>query len=277
MCVRVNQNGQWLGTPVARGITGNAGATSYSKMCPVELCHQRLPRPCRAVRQPDRSRMPDADVQRQADGRWHIPRVRSVPTPVRRSALGVAAPTTRATRFTAARVVWWTTSACSAARRRRHSSTPHPALRIRAASRPSSDRRSTWASTPRIPIPTPLTYSAIGLPAGLSIDSVTGRITGAPSDAGDYAVGVSVFDGTVSASVNFSWYRHDPAAVHARSAGAGHAENHRRAGDLHGDDAQRLERALQLVLRRRHARVAVLELRLRSRIRSPRRASTTSP
>ena len=58
LCVRVNQNGQWLGTPVARGITGNAGATSYSKTCPVELRHQRLPRPRRAVRQPDRSRMP---------------------------------------------------------------------------------------------------------------------------------------------------------------------------------------------------------------------------
>ena len=34
LCVRVNQNGQWLGTPVARGITGSAGATSYSKTCP---------------------------------------------------------------------------------------------------------------------------------------------------------------------------------------------------------------------------------------------------
>ena len=50
-----------------------------------------------------------------------------------------------------------------------------------------------------------LTFSAIGLPAGLSIDSGTGRITGAPRQAGNYAVGLSVSDGTVSASVNFSW------------------------------------------------------------------------
>jgi YVTN family beta-propeller protein len=50
-----------------------------------------------------------------------------------------------------------------------------------------------------------LTFNAIGLPAGLGIDTTTGRITGVPVQAGDYAVGVSVTDGTVSAAVNFSW------------------------------------------------------------------------
>ena len=57
-------------------------------------------------------------------------------------------------------------------------------------------------------------------PPGSASIAATGHASPARrATAGDYAVGVSVFDGTVSASVNFSWYRHDAAAVHARSAG----------------------------------------------------------
>jgi YVTN family beta-propeller protein len=50
-----------------------------------------------------------------------------------------------------------------------------------------------------------LTFAAMGLPTGLNLDSATGRITGVAAQAGDYAVGISVSDGTVSASVNFAW------------------------------------------------------------------------
>ena len=74
LCVRVNQNGQWLGTPVARGITGSAGATSYSKVCPVDSAISgfrgraaqyvnQIDLECRAL-----------DVQRQTDRQWHVPR-----------------------------------------------------------------------------------------------------------------------------------------------------------------------------------------------------------
>ena len=53
----------------------------------------------------------------------------------------------------------------------------------------------------------PLTYSAVGLPAGLSIDSHTGLISGTVGNqaAGGYQVTVSATDGTTTAKTAFSW------------------------------------------------------------------------
>ncbi len=53
-----------------------------------------------------------------------------------------------------------------------------------------------------------LTYSATGLPAGLSIDSATGVISGtitAAVSATPYSITVTVDDGTASASQSFDW------------------------------------------------------------------------
>jgi serine protease len=51
-----------------------------------------------------------------------------------------------------------------------------------------------------------LTYSATGLPAGLSINSSTGAITGTPTTAGSSAVQVTARDTTgASGSASFSW------------------------------------------------------------------------
>ena len=51
-----------------------------------------------------------------------------------------------------------------------------------------------------------LTYSASGLPAGLSINSSTGRITGTPTTAGTSSVTVTATDTTgASGSASFSW------------------------------------------------------------------------
>jgi hypothetical protein len=50
----------------------------------------------------------------------------------------------------------------------------------------------------------PLTFSATGLPAGLSI-SGSGKITGTPSAAGTNSVTVKATDGTASGSVTFNW------------------------------------------------------------------------
>jgi YVTN family beta-propeller protein len=50
-----------------------------------------------------------------------------------------------------------------------------------------------------------LTYSAIGLPPGISIDSTTGLISGAPTASGTFNVTASVTDGLNAASATFVW------------------------------------------------------------------------
>ncbi|MFK7916393.1 MAG: putative Ig domain-containing protein, partial [Pseudomonadales bacterium] len=50
-----------------------------------------------------------------------------------------------------------------------------------------------------------LTFSATGLPAGTTIDSSSGLISGAASTAGNYSVTASVTDGALSASRTFAW------------------------------------------------------------------------
>lgn len=50
-----------------------------------------------------------------------------------------------------------------------------------------------------------LSFSASGLPNGVSINSGSGLVGGAPSAAGNYSVSVSVSDGRASARASFSW------------------------------------------------------------------------
>ena len=50
-----------------------------------------------------------------------------------------------------------------------------------------------------------LTYSATGLPAGLSLNASTGLISGSPITIGTYAVSVTVSDGSLTRSRTFTW------------------------------------------------------------------------
>jgi subtilisin-like proprotein convertase family protein len=50
-----------------------------------------------------------------------------------------------------------------------------------------------------------MTYAESGLPAGLSLDTASGAITGSPTTANSYPVTVSVSDGTVIVQQNFTW------------------------------------------------------------------------
>jgi uncharacterized repeat protein (TIGR01451 family) len=58
-----------------------------------------------------------------------------------------------------------------------------------------------------------LSYSATGLPAGLSISSSTGVISGTLSDGGSWQPTVTVGDGTYSNSVSFGWAVSSPILV----------------------------------------------------------------
>lgn len=51
----------------------------------------------------------------------------------------------------------------------------------------------------------PLTYTASGLPAGLSLNTSTGRITGTPTAVGSRSVSITVSDGQLSATHAFTW------------------------------------------------------------------------
>ena len=59
---------------------------------------------------------------------------------------------------------------------------------------------------------TALTFSAVGLPPGLSINSTSGLITGVASVKGTYQVTATVFDGALSVSRVFTWTIVEPVA-----------------------------------------------------------------
>ena len=248
-CVRVNPTGQWIGTPVERGITGTAGATNYTKTCPANPAISGFRGRFSAVRRPARFRMPAADVERQAR---RAPARSSAPSarpPARRRAPGAATRTTRCSPFTAAREAGSTASACSAVRRRRPFVNTPPTLAN------PGNQSTPVGSAVDLPISASdvdgntLTFSAIGLPPGLTVNAATGSITGAPTTAGNYSVGSQCLRRNGHASVTFAWtvtntppFTLDPLPP-ATPKVAGTPVT------LHGDDSQRQQRDLQLVLR----------------------------
>ena len=67
-----------------------------------------------------------------------------------------------------------------------------------------------------------LTYSATGLPAGLSINSSTGLISGTPTTPGPYNVTVTATDGTgASGSATFTWTVSPPIVIGLAAGGSG--------------------------------------------------------
>lgn len=55
-----------------------------------------------------------------------------------------------------------------------------------------------------------LTYSASGLPPGLSVNASTGLISGAPNTSGTYSVAARVSDGSLTATRTFAWSVSEP-------------------------------------------------------------------
>jgi len=67
-----------------------------------------------------------------------------------------------------------------------------------------------------------LTYAATGLPAGLSLDTTTGAITGTPTKLGNTSVEVTVTDDSdVTGSVTFAWVVNGPPTITTTSLPSG--------------------------------------------------------
>ena len=55
------------------------------------------------------------------------------------------------------------------------------------------------------PESSPVTYSAIGLPTGITINTNTGFLSGTPTKAGTFSVQATISDGSLSTTQSFSW------------------------------------------------------------------------
>src|SRR5437764_231737 len=78
-------------------------------------------------------------------------------------------------------------------------STPPPALSVTTASLPAGTQGSSYSALLQaMGGVAPYSWSATGLPAGLSLNSGTGQIAGTPSTAGNYTVTASVRDSETS-------------------------------------------------------------------------------
>ncbi len=204
LCVRVNQSGQWIGAPVERGITGNAGTAAYSKMCPTDSAISGF-----------RGRFSQYVDQLDFECRTLTSAGKLTGTG---SFLGAVGPNTGT-----AQGPWRCDSGNpgSALYGRSGSWMDNVGLQCRQATStfvntpPNLANPGSQSSTVDTAVELPasasdldgntLTFSAIGLPAGLVVDAATGRVTGTPIEVGEYTVGLSVFDGTVSSTVTFAW------------------------------------------------------------------------
>ncbi len=103
--------------------------------------------------------------------------------------------------------------------------TPNTPPTLSAANQATSDPHVNVPVTPYTPTAADadgdtLTFSATGLPDGITIDPATGTMSGTPTSPGDYAVTLTVTDGTDTATVNFSWEVGTPTSVGMSGASA---------------------------------------------------------
>ena len=205
-CAQVDQFGHWVGNPVNRGLTGGAGGTAFTKTCPRDYAISGFS---------GRSATYVNQLNFECKALTATGRVTGTA-----QALGAVGSTSGTAQ---ASMSCGTGNPVYALYGRSGSWIDNFGMQCRQAaitpisvnSPPSVTNPGNQASTVGIavnltinatdPDGNPLTYSATGLPPGLTIGTNIGFISGTPAAAGTYNVSVTVSDGTANASANFIW------------------------------------------------------------------------
>ena len=204
-CIQVDQNGHWIGTPVNRGITGVASGASYTKTCPTNYAISgyrgrsstfvdQLDFECRAI-----------TSQGKLTGLGQF-----------LGAVGGSGGTQQGPYNCG------TNNPAYALSGRSQSWLDNFGMQCRQAtlttvnSPPTIVNPGTLTNTVGTPVSITIgasdpdgqaiTFSASGLPTGLSINTSTGQITGTPSVPGSFIVSITVTDaGNSTANTGFTW------------------------------------------------------------------------
>ncbi len=203
-CVKVNQSGQWIGSPVERGITGAAGATAYLKMCAVNQAISGFRgRSSQYVDQLDFECRPLTSTGKLTGTGAFLGAV----GPATGTAVGPYRCESENPAFALyGRSGSWMDNFGMQCRQASATvvNTP-PSLANPGGQSSTIGTNVDLPATASDADGNTLSFSATGLPPGLDLNTATGRITGVPSALGSYAVALTASDATASATVNFSW------------------------------------------------------------------------
>jgi YVTN family beta-propeller protein len=213
-CARVDQFGHWVGDPVSRGAIGGTGGTPFTKTCPRDFAISGFS---------GRSATYVNQLNFECKALTSTGRVTGTAQVL--GAVGSTGGTAQASMSCGTgnpvyalygRSGGWIDN--FGVQCRQAAITP-----ISVNSPPSIANPGNQASTVGVavgltinasdPDGNPLTYSATGLPPGLSIGTNVGFISGAPITAGTFNVSVTVSDGPANASANFIWTVTDQQAL----------------------------------------------------------------
>jgi large repetitive protein len=203
-CVRINQSGQWIGSPVERGITGTAGTTTYSKTCPVNSAISGFGgRSSQYVNQLDF----ECRTLTSTGGVTGVGTFLGAVGPATGTAVGPYRCDGDVPAYgLIGRSGSWMDNFAMQCRRATTTFVNTP---------PTLGNPGAQSSTQGAAVDVPVTasdvdgqalsFSATGLPDGLQVNPSTGRITGSPTTLGDYTVTLTVSDSIASTSVTFGW------------------------------------------------------------------------
>ena len=203
-CVAVDQSGHWIGSPVNRGVTGVASGASYTKTCPANYAIS-------GYRGRSSTSVDQLDFEcRALTSQGKITGVGQYLGTVGGTGGTAQGPyncgTNNPVYALAGRTSNWLENFGMQCRQAPLTSVNLP---------PNITNPGTLTGTVGVPVDITigasdpegqaLTFSATGLPNGLSINAGSGRITGTPTTAGSFSVALTVSDPTTSANAGFTW------------------------------------------------------------------------